>query len=776
MEFLLIQRALLTAAVLSALAGFAHADQMPISSGVIAIATEPVSIKTVSMEGKIIGRTGGVGQPIYLNDEIKTGPQAKLQILLKDQTVFNIGPNSALKIDKFVFDPARPQLSVNIERGAFKFVSGKISNGNPEAMKVKLPNATIAVRGTGVAGEVAPDGAATVVVLHGTVDVSSTASGSTSESNSTATLSKSGWGVQVSSSGSVSAPSQLPADIVKGILQKVGNIGNAAPVVAANINAAPATNLTTVGDANALAATVMNTSTSNLIADAVLRTAMPVSASNSSTLASGVTPTLLKPQQDPNAGTAASIAATAANGTYAGSIEYIKSLGVTVDPSADINYVVASLTPAQQQVIYDAKTDQYLLQVYPDDVSANHFTPAYASSQQSSNLLASLNASPVATPYTVSGFNTSNFGGTTPTASYQFSFQNIPLGCLIGTTCGTPLSSYVTNGVSGNINSHTVVLNFAAASIYNAYDISYSNFGLGNRTMSGNYSGAFSSSFANLAQSGNGTSLVLPTDPSQTDLQMLASFGEKTGGGVTGVFSTALNTRIGTSATASLQATYSGDGVETACVDSSCDVDAYLSTNNPLMDFSSVNATNQLLNLHLANINPAAFALTQLQDGSLTNLGGVTFNFNPISPTDIGTAIRLTCMTGGNSCGAGAFGSIRGNMTLDYTNKNLQYMFGVAYSNFGLGSGTQAPGGTQFLVSSGGGISFSALTTAPGSNGKAIVLPVSSPPGDPTTLKMLSSFSFSNNQHLASVSAALSKPAGSKTITLIGGVSGVVGQ
>ena len=144
---------------------YAHADQMPAASGVIAIATEPVSIKTVSLEGKIIGRTGGVGNPIYLNDEIKTGPQSKLQILLKDQTVFNIGPNSSLKIDKFVYDPVRPQLNVNIERGAFKFVSGKISNGNPDAMKVKLPNATIAVRGTGVAGDVTPDGASTVVLL-----------------------------------------------------------------------------------------------------------------------------------------------------------------------------------------------------------------------------------------------------------------------------------------------------------------------------------------------------------------------------------------------------------------------------------------------------------------------------------------------------------------------------------------------------------------------------------------------------------------------------------
>ena len=216
-----ILRALFMSFALLAAAGLAHADQMPLSSGVIAIATEPVSIKTVSLQGNIIGRTAGVGQPIYLNDEIKTGPQNRLQILLKDQSVFNIGPNSQLTIDKFVYDPTKPELSVNIQKGAFKFVSGKIASGNPDSMKVKLPNATIAVRGTGVAGDVAPDGASTVVLLHGTVDVTSTASG-TQGSSSTATLSKSGWGVQVGSAGNVSAPALLPADTVNGILQKVG--------------------------------------------------------------------------------------------------------------------------------------------------------------------------------------------------------------------------------------------------------------------------------------------------------------------------------------------------------------------------------------------------------------------------------------------------------------------------------------------------------------------------------------------------------------------------
>jgi len=46
------------------------------------------------------------GEPIFLGDEIKSGPQSGLQILLMDETVFTIGPESALSIDKFIYDPS----------------------------------------------------------------------------------------------------------------------------------------------------------------------------------------------------------------------------------------------------------------------------------------------------------------------------------------------------------------------------------------------------------------------------------------------------------------------------------------------------------------------------------------------------------------------------------------------------------------------------------------------------------------------------------------------
>ena len=152
----------------------AHAQlQRPIS-GVVAASSGPVEVRYVSPAGEDIGRSAGIGDPIYLDDEIVTGPDTSLQILLKDQTVFSIGPNAVLVFDEFIYDPSggsENSLTASVKKGAFKFISGKISKKNPEAMKLKLPNATASIRGTTVAGRVQENGDADVILLSGAISV-----------------------------------------------------------------------------------------------------------------------------------------------------------------------------------------------------------------------------------------------------------------------------------------------------------------------------------------------------------------------------------------------------------------------------------------------------------------------------------------------------------------------------------------------------------------------------------------------------------------------------
>jgi hypothetical protein len=116
-----------------------------------------------------VGRQVVGGEPILLQDAIKSGQRSGMQILLLDETVFTIGPESELVIDEFVYDPKTDagKLSAEITKGVFRFVSGKIAHEKPEDMKVKLPSGTLGVRGTMVAGSVDPARKSSRLVLLG---------------------------------------------------------------------------------------------------------------------------------------------------------------------------------------------------------------------------------------------------------------------------------------------------------------------------------------------------------------------------------------------------------------------------------------------------------------------------------------------------------------------------------------------------------------------------------------------------------------------------------
>jgi len=96
------------------------------------------------------GRTVGSGEPIHIGDRIMTGPGGGLQILLLDGTTFTVGPNTTLTIDEFVFNPATGtgRLVANVTKGTLRVISGRLARQEQEAIRIKLPMATVGVRGT----------------------------------------------------------------------------------------------------------------------------------------------------------------------------------------------------------------------------------------------------------------------------------------------------------------------------------------------------------------------------------------------------------------------------------------------------------------------------------------------------------------------------------------------------------------------------------------------------------------------------------------------------
>lgn len=162
----------------------------------IAGAVKQVSLRT---PGTKVGRAVASGDAIYLGDRITTGPKSRLQILLEDRTTFTIGPNAAMVIDEFVYNPktSKGKLSARILKGAFRFVSGKVANQNPSAVTLKLPTAVIGIRGTVVLG--IADGTRSVAVLEGIGpenNIGEAASSITvTAGGQTVTIYRTGWGI-----------------------------------------------------------------------------------------------------------------------------------------------------------------------------------------------------------------------------------------------------------------------------------------------------------------------------------------------------------------------------------------------------------------------------------------------------------------------------------------------------------------------------------------------------------------------------------------------------
>lgn len=107
------------------------------------------------------------GTPIFLGDQVSTDAKGYLQLMLRDQTTFTIGANSALAIDEFVYNPQTDagKVGARVVKGVFRFVTGKVARKNPSDMTVKLPVGTIGIRGTIAAGRCA--GEKSNVVLLG---------------------------------------------------------------------------------------------------------------------------------------------------------------------------------------------------------------------------------------------------------------------------------------------------------------------------------------------------------------------------------------------------------------------------------------------------------------------------------------------------------------------------------------------------------------------------------------------------------------------------------
>jgi hypothetical protein len=112
------------------------------------------TVKAVS--GSTMVERGGtrlpltLGSKVFPGDTLVTGPDSRVALTLRDDTLISTGANSQLALRGFAFNPTTQEgsLFISVLRGVSAMVSGLLAKANPDAMHVDTPNATIGIRGT----------------------------------------------------------------------------------------------------------------------------------------------------------------------------------------------------------------------------------------------------------------------------------------------------------------------------------------------------------------------------------------------------------------------------------------------------------------------------------------------------------------------------------------------------------------------------------------------------------------------------------------------------
>ncbi|BBK38437.1 hypothetical protein STAQ_35150 [Allostella sp. ATCC 35155] len=176
------------------------------------IGVSAIVVSRVDALGGSRDRQLRVGDRVFQNERIQTAADGRAQILFLDETSITVGPNSAVVLDTFVYDPDRGRHSVLIEatQGVLRFVSG---SGDSRSFQIRTPVATVGVRGTVLDILVAPDGATTVLVVEGAADLRAIGSGRVEA------LDRIGFASTVATRQSAPTPPAPPSEAVRNRLK-----------------------------------------------------------------------------------------------------------------------------------------------------------------------------------------------------------------------------------------------------------------------------------------------------------------------------------------------------------------------------------------------------------------------------------------------------------------------------------------------------------------------------------------------------------------------------
>src|SRR5262245_32543839 len=172
-----------------------------------------------------------VGSNIIFRERISTSTSGSTQIIFVDKTTLNIGPNSNILIDEFVYNPnaGSGQMTVTLTKGAMRMVAGNVSH--TQGATIKTPLATIGVRG-GVATVKHDAKGGTQAINHfGTLTVTACQRQLSSTSDAqpghacaggSETIGRPGYGVSIKAAGTApSPPAPVPQAEIAALTQQL---------------------------------------------------------------------------------------------------------------------------------------------------------------------------------------------------------------------------------------------------------------------------------------------------------------------------------------------------------------------------------------------------------------------------------------------------------------------------------------------------------------------------------------------------------------------------
>lgn len=110
---------------------------------------------------------------IYVGDHIVTEAGGRINVVFRDSSVLSLGQKSRGQLTRYGWSEISQQgeFELTVREGVFRVIGDKLTRTNPEKFKTVTPAATIGIRGSGYAGQVAGDQLDVVLTSGKGIDV-----------------------------------------------------------------------------------------------------------------------------------------------------------------------------------------------------------------------------------------------------------------------------------------------------------------------------------------------------------------------------------------------------------------------------------------------------------------------------------------------------------------------------------------------------------------------------------------------------------------------------